>query len=168
MIYTKCNINLPPPKLIEHLDKLRRRCLWCRKTKNGETSNSLAAWNLVCRPKKHGGLSVLDINIQNMALLLKFLHSYNKKDIPWCKLIWSTYYEEVIPHTAESCGSFWWRDLMSLNDVYRGIDRVNVGDGTSALFWKDLWMAHTLEASHLRTFSFTRIEDASIAQLLSI
>ena len=57
---------------------------------------------------------------------------------------------------------------MSLSDVYHGITRVNVGDDTSALIWKDFWLDHTLEASHPRAFSFTRIEDVSIAQFLSI
>jgi hypothetical protein len=44
--------------------------------------------------KNKGGLGVLNMKIQNQGLLLKFLDKfYNKKDIPWVKLIWSTYYQ---------------------------------------------------------------------------
>lgn len=92
-----------------------------QKTDNSETSNSLAAGNLVCRPKKRGGLGILDIKIQNTGLLLKFLHSfYNKKNVTWVSLIWSSYYEEAVPHASDPCGLFWWRDIAQLSDIYRG------------------------------------------------
>ena len=76
-----------PPKLIEMLDRIRRRCLWIKKTAQGEKCNSLAAWNMVCKPENKGGLGVLNLKIQNEALLMKFLHKfYNKLDIPWVQL----------------------------------------------------------------------------------
>ena len=104
MIYPMCTLKFPP-KLIEHLDKIRRHCLWRKKTDQGEKANSLAAWNLVCRPKKNGGLGILDIKTQNTALLLKFLHSfYNKHGIPWVHLIWNTYYNNKVPHATDACG----------------------------------------------------------------
>ena len=49
-----------PPKILAHLDKIRRLCLWRRKNENGETENSLASWTMVCKPKDKGGLGVLD------------------------------------------------------------------------------------------------------------
>jgi hypothetical protein len=46
--------------------------------------SALVAWKKVCRPKNQGGLGVLDLSIQNKALLLKNLHKfYNKHDVPW-------------------------------------------------------------------------------------
>lgn len=158
-----------PPKLIEYLDKIRRRCLWRKKMDQGETCNSLAAWDLVSRPKKHGGLGVLDIKVQNTGLLMKFLHSfYNKKDTPWCELIWSTYYNGKIPHATDASGSFWWRDVMNLSDTYRGITKAEVGDGSTILFWKDMWQDQLLEISHPRAFSFAKDEDTSGATFLSM
>lgn len=120
-IFPLCTIKFPP-KLVDHLDKIRRRCLWRKKTERGETCNSLALWDLVCRPKNHGGLGVLDVKVRNLALLLKFLHSfYKKKDVPWANLIWSMYYVDKVPHATDPCGSFWWRDVMQLSDTYGGI-----------------------------------------------
>lgn len=65
---------------------------------------------MVMKPKEKGGLSVLNLNVQNDALLLKHLHKfYNKMDIPWVKLVWSKYYEDKIPHATREVGSFWWK-----------------------------------------------------------
>lgn len=49
-IYAMCTVKVHP-KIVEHLDKLRRHCLWCKKTEDGVKGNSLAAWDMVCRPK---------------------------------------------------------------------------------------------------------------------
>jgi hypothetical protein len=40
----------------------------------------LANWQLVCRPKKLGGLGVIDLKIMNQALLLKWYWQWIKKD----------------------------------------------------------------------------------------
>ena len=74
---------------------------------DGIKAVSLAAWELVCRPKNKGGLGVIDLKIQNQGLLLKMLHKfYNQLDVPWVKLIWSAYYTGSIPHVNDPCGSF--------------------------------------------------------------
>ena len=90
---------------------------------------------MVCRPKSSGGLGILDLKVQNDGLLLKFLHKfYNIMDIPWLQLIWDTYYVDWIPHATDICGSFWWRDLVILMPIYRGITHVQIKQGTSTHF----------------------------------
>jgi hypothetical protein len=40
-------------------------------------------------PKSKGVLGVLNLRIQNVALLMKFVHKfYNRLDIPWVNLVW--------------------------------------------------------------------------------
>ena len=118
LIYAMCTLKFSP-KLIEILDKIRRRCLWVKKTDQGEKSNSLAAWDLVCKPKDKGGLGVIDIKTQNVALLLKHLYKfYNRLDVPWVTLIWDTYYVNTVPHAVDPIGSFWWRDIMQLSHIF--------------------------------------------------
>ncbi|XP_073363092.1 uncharacterized protein [Aegilops tauschii subsp. strangulata] len=132
-IYVMCSIRLPP-KILDHLDKLRRYCLWAKNTNDGLKAVSLAAWDLVCRPKHKGGLGVLDLKIQNQGLLLKQLHKfYNHRDIPWVDLVWNTYYDGLVPHASGSCGSFWWKDVMNLAPTYRAVTSVKARDELDVL-----------------------------------
>lgn len=75
VIFALCTLRLPT-KIIELLDKIRRKCLWTKKTDQGDKCNSLASWDMVCKPKDCGGLGVIDLRIQGDALLLKFLHKF--------------------------------------------------------------------------------------------
>jgi hypothetical protein len=67
----------------KQVDKYRRHCLW----KGGDMQNKkapLTAWKMVTKPKKHGSLGVINLKMQNEALLLKHLHKFlNKADLPW-------------------------------------------------------------------------------------
>jgi hypothetical protein len=43
----------------------------------------MAAWSLATRPKKMGGLGIINLQTQNDALLLKNLHKlFNRVDTP--------------------------------------------------------------------------------------
>ena len=124
---------------------------------------------MVCWPKKSGGLGVLNLRVQNDAMLLKLLQKfYNKFDAPWVHLIWDTYYASTVPHAAAPCGSFWWRQLTKLMPVYRGVTKVKIGAGDTALFCKDDWNNSILSETYPRAFSFTNDEDASTRKFLSI
>lgn len=90
---------------------------------------------MIYRPKKHGGLGVLNLRIQNDAMLLKFLHKfYNRHDISWVKLIWDTYYNNSASHASELCGSFWWCDVMQLSQIFRGVTTFHIRSGDTTLF----------------------------------
>ena len=109
--------------VIEVIDRARRHCLWRRKDK--EKINSLASWEMVCKPSKKGGLGIINPRIQNAALLLKHLHKfYNNVDTPWVNLIRDTYYYNYVPHAVVSSGSFWWKGVYALLDAYRTITKV--------------------------------------------
>lgn len=81
-----------PVKVILQIDRLRRQALW-----HGSNINTrggcLVAWKSVCRPKKEGGLSSLNLRIQNKALSMKLLHKFlNRVDVPWVNLTWRALY----------------------------------------------------------------------------
>jgi hypothetical protein len=105
--FTMCSIQLNP-KILEHIEKIIRHCLWVKKNEEGEEKcYSLAFWQMVCRPKKKGGLGILNLKLQKGALLLKYLHKfYNKLDTPWVHLLWNTYYQGRVPHAMDPVGSF--------------------------------------------------------------
>jgi hypothetical protein len=49
--------------------------------------------------QRPGDLGVINLRIQNNALLMKNLHKlYNHYDIPWVNLIRKSYYERSVPH----------------------------------------------------------------------
>lgn len=61
--------------------------MWRKSEANGK-SKPLVAWKKCTRPKKKGGLGIINLRTQNMALQLKYLDKFfNKKDIPWVHLI---------------------------------------------------------------------------------
>ncbi|XP_037427324.1 uncharacterized protein LOC119292673 [Triticum dicoccoides] len=79
---------------------------------------------------------------------------------------WSTYYTNKIPHAMEPCRSFWWRDVLKLTPIYRGISKAIVHDGATVLMWKDLWLDATLDEKYQHAFSFAKNEDISVKDFL--
>ena len=138
LTYAMCTLQIPVA-VIEYFDRARRHCLWRGSDVNAK-SKSLVAWKKVSRPKTKGGLGIICLRSQNVALLLKHLDKfYNKRDIPWVNLIWSTYYANgEVPHATQEKGSFWWKDILKLCDKFRGVAACSVGDGSTVLFWLDI------------------------------
>jgi hypothetical protein len=50
--------------------------------------------------------------------------------------------------------------------IFRGIAHCQLGDGSSFLFWKDLWLDSINSDSSPRAFSFTLNEDISVKDFL--
>ena len=122
---------------------------------------------MVQQPKDKGGLGVLNLRLQNDALLLKQLHKfYSRENIPWVQLIWSKYYSTKVPHAAATVGSFWWRDVLKLCTLYRGIASCKIGDGSSVTFWNDLIDGEILSSKFLWLFSFASNPDISVQQFM--
>jgi hypothetical protein len=109
-----CILKLPLG-FLDHLDNSSRNFLWKGKDFQ-QKGKCLVKWENVCKPKKAGGLGVLNLRTQNVALLLKNLFKFmNKQDIPWVNLIWQAHYSNgTIPQSSNACGSFWWKDCLSL------------------------------------------------------
>ena len=150
---------LAPAGILKQLERIQRQCLW-RKHRD-EPSPSLAAWDLICRPKNKGGLGILNLGVKNMALLLKHLHRFlNRVDLPWVSLIWDTYYHSSVPQGTDICGSFWWKDICKLLDHYRNTTWVQINSGHSTLFWSDKWKigdsVAPLQSRFPRLFSYVK------------
>lgn len=69
---------LPLPKsVINKIDSICRRFVWSGGT---EGKKNPVAWTTVCRPRKLGGLDVLNLHVWNQITLLKCLWNICKKD----------------------------------------------------------------------------------------
>jgi hypothetical protein len=164
VIYSMCTIRLPRGA-IENIDRVRKQCLWRGNTDKKKGGN-LVAWDVAQKPKEKGGLGVINLRLQNDALLLKQLHKfYNKEDIPWVNLIWFKYYQHAVPHTAREKGSFWWKDIWRLNTIYRSVSHCIIGDGSSICFWEDKWRPKILSTRYPRLASFARKREVSIQEV---
>lgn len=62
----------------------------------------------------------------------------------------------------------WILDVLKLSDIYRGITQVQIGDGGTTLFWKDLWQQNILIQSYPRAASYTCLEDALVKEYLGV
>uniref|UniRef100_A0A0A9HAK5 Reverse transcriptase zinc-binding domain-containing protein n=1 Tax=Arundo donax TaxID=35708 RepID=A0A0A9HAK5_ARUDO len=164
--YTMCTLKILAT-VIKHIDRVRKQCLWRGSDINAK-NKSLVTWKRVCWPKKKGGLGVINLATQNVALLIKSLDKfYNKKNLPWVHLIWNTHYSNgEIPHNSGDKGSFWWKDILTLCDLYRGIASCIVGEGTTVMFWSDVWNGLFLKQRFPRLYSFAKEKDISVAEFL--
>jgi hypothetical protein len=82
---------------------------------------------------------------QNDVLLMKHLHKfYNKEDLPWVQLVWTNYYGNGKLPGMVKRGSFWWRSIVKLLDMYKGIAQADAGAGDTILFLKDMWNGRVL------------------------
>jgi hypothetical protein len=96
------------------------------------------------------------------------LHKFfNKQDLPWVKLIWTKYYSNgrLPGHTMN--GSFWWKSIMKLLNVFKGISQAEAGSGDTILFWKDLWNGNILQNKYPQLFSFCTNENATLSMIMS-
>jgi hypothetical protein len=138
-----------------------------------EPKQSLSAWEMICKPKKSGGLGIVDFQNKNAALLIKFLDKfYNHQDIPWVKLVWHAHYASKVPHAENLCGSFWWRDVLKLVDNFRAVATVKMGRGDTFLFWHDNWLLNgkstPIKDRFPRLFSYVLNNQTSAAEVFCV
>jgi hypothetical protein len=150
-----CTLELPKA-VIKQIDKFRKSCLWTGSNVNGRKAPK-AAWMMVCKPKGEGGLGVINLELQNQALLMKNLDKFfNRIDIPWVHLVWEKHYKNGrLPDNVKK-GSFWWRDILKLLQSFKNMAVIKVKNGRSCLFWKDKWQPQTLQLQFPQLNSFAK------------
>jgi hypothetical protein len=101
-------------------------------------------------------------------MLIKHLHKFYNKDVPWVQLIWNILYSNgQIPHASPEKGSFWFRDLMKFSDHFRGIAMATTGAGDTIMLWRDVWNGHHTMTELPRLYSYAKITKISVAQYLN-
>ncbi|GJU04919.1 hypothetical protein Tco_1121349 [Tanacetum coccineum] len=129
-----------PSSLIIELEQLMRGFLWCQ----GEMKRGKAkvAWEVVCLPKKEGGLGIRRLDIFNKALVSSHIWSLlSGKESLWVKWI----------HVYKLNGrSFWdipirgnmswgWRKILHVRQLVRPLFRSHIGNGNLTFAWHDHW-----------------------------
>lgn len=79
-----------PKSVLQKIDAICYIFLWTCGFKGSRKSP--IAWKQICRPRSHGGLNVIDIEIWNKANLMKLLWNLSgKEDSLWVKWIQAYY-----------------------------------------------------------------------------
>ena len=111
-------------------------------------------WDFIARPKEFGGLGVLDISIQNKALLTKWLwRLHDESEALWARIIRQKYLVKRIDNIFVSTSRHYssvWRDISQVilaNDTFNVVLlnclSFEVGDGHTILFWHDYWACNS-------------------------
>jgi hypothetical protein len=163
--YVMCTIRLPRG-VIDNIDRIRKQFLW-RGNSEKKKGRQFSSLGNNSETKRERGSGCSQPKLQNDALLLKHLHKfYNRDPLPWVDLVWFKYYQNKVPHTTREVGSFWWKDILRLNGIYRVFSQCDIGDGVSACFWEDRWYASVLATSFPRLASFALNNAASVKEVL--
>ncbi|OMP03730.1 hypothetical protein CCACVL1_02287 [Corchorus capsularis] len=154
---------LPTGYQEEALDKSIKRFLWFAK---GDRKLDLINWEQVCKPKDIGGLGILDLHLQNRALLNKWLWRFgNEKDGFWRKiLVEKNGYcdRNLVPDVANNrhASALWKNIIKSLSPQFAASNSwlantgFSLGNGANISFWHCEWIVgYTLRCSFPRIFA---------------
>ena len=166
--YYMCTLELPKA-VIKHIDKFRKNCLWRGNQVNGHAMPK-AAWKLVCKTREEGGLGIINLQLQNQALLMKNLDKFfNERDLPWVNLVWEKHYRnDRLPGIVKK-GSFWWKDVLKTLHIYKEMAIVKVKNGATCFFWKDPWESQgsKLELRFPQAFSYAKNKNITVRKACS-
>lgn len=61
----------------------------------------------------------------------------------------------------------WWKDVQKLCNMFRGFVKCNIGDGSTVLFWYDLWNGNILESKYQDSTLLPEIRTSLLLSLCS-
>lgn len=138
-----------PASITSQINKYLRNFLW-RKFGVLVAGLALIAWEKNCKPRKQGGLGILDVSLHNKPLMMKNVQKFlNKEPLPWVQLIWEKYYSQSLPGSKME-GSSWWRSHLRLFEDYKSNSNCKLGNGHATLLWHDKWTGQPLKEKIFR------------------
>ncbi|GJY04959.1 reverse transcriptase domain-containing protein [Tanacetum coccineum] len=125
-----------PSRVLLDIEQIMRGFLWCQ----GSMSRGKAkvAWEVVCLPKKEGGLGIRRLDHFNKALMVSHIWKLlSLKESLWVKWIHvyklrnQSFWE--IPYRGKM--SWGWRKLLKLRPMIRDFIWSSIGDGSKVSMW---------------------------------
>ena len=164
-IYAMQTIKLPS-EICANLDKINRNFLW------GSTDEKkrmhLVNWDMVCMPKKRGGLGIKKMKMMNQSLLAKAGWRISQKENGlWAHILRAKYLKgghNIADYKKMTSCSSTWRGIVAGNDfLLKGLRR-RVGDGCNIGFWTDDWVP---EFGKLLRFAIPSLSNDQICEKVS-
>jgi hypothetical protein len=102
----------------------------------------LAKWSILCKPKDQGGLGIWDLDIQNTALLSKWLYKLLTTDGIWQQLIHNKYLgSKPLSQAFWKLGdSHFWAGLMKVKSDFLRFGTFLIKNGAQIRFWENQWL----------------------------
>lgn len=151
-----------PVWVIEEIDKTRRNFFWKGGAQN-ERKIHLANWPMLCKPKKMGGMGILDLRIFNKAILSKWYWQWQAKEEKMWKSLFLSIYCTQGTHGVHQ--SYFFRIqlkyVIGFCDCF--IQRI-VGQGNTIQLWDHDWGMGILKHNLSVLYSYTLQEDATLKQ----
>ncbi|KAJ1685156.1 hypothetical protein LUZ63_016546 [Rhynchospora breviuscula] len=131
-----------PMWVIRAIDRIRREFIW-KGVMVPNRGVHLLSWDRVCLPKSLGGFGLLNLNLHNLSLLLRWWwRIYDKPSSQWgtiTKLLYGSSSRCSPPLTWKQSGSFFWKDLRRMRSLFQISVSAEVHNGQGTLFWFDNW-----------------------------
>jgi len=118
----------------------------------------------------HGGLGILDLEVQNKCLLSKWLFKLFNEDGLWQKVLWEKYVKDkCLSQIKKRPGdSQFWSGLMEVKELVLQYGRFRINDGSQIRFWEDKWIdQQPLMQKFPDLYRIVRTKEVSVASLLS-
>ena len=144
VLWSICNFWLAafrlPRDCIREIDKLCSAFLWSGPELN--TNKAKIAWEIVCKPKREGGLGLRPLREANDVCCLKLIWRIaSHGDSLWVK--WTEAYflknHNFWSFRQTNKGSWMWRKLLKYREIAKAFSKVDVGNGGKVSFWYDDW-----------------------------
>ncbi|CAL1352801.1 unnamed protein product [Linum trigynum] len=166
----RCSLFIAPKGVIQRIENIQRDFIW---SGLGEQKKiHLVAWERCKIPKKWGGLGIKDLELQNKALICKWLWRFaREQDNWWRELIQIKF---AIGATSWKSGGIQgavrislWKQITTVNAEFWKFARVKIGMGNNILFWLDHWLnERTLAEIFPRVAAAAAFPLASVSQCL--
>nr|GEX46926.1 hypothetical protein [Tanacetum cinerariifolium] len=136
------SVFLLPFSLMHDLEQVIRGFLWCQ----GEMKRGKAkvAWEVVCFPKKEGGLGIRRLEVFNKALISSHIWSIiTNKEYLWVKWVYlykpnGRSFWDISLYGNISCG---WRKILQVRSLVCPFFWSQIRDGKNTFAWFDNWSA---------------------------
>lgn len=126
---------------LKEIDRLCSAFLWSGPSLNPRKAK--ISWDVVCTPKREGGLGLRPLKEANLVSCLKLVWRLTSQKtslwVQWVQgnLIQNGNFWTVKENT--SLGSWMWRKLLKCRDKAKTFHRMEVQNGLSTSFWHDVW-----------------------------
>jgi hypothetical protein len=153
-----------PKGVRKRLDFFRSRFFW--QSDSHKKKYRLTKWNLICRPKDHGGLGIEVLELKNKCLLRKWPFKLINENGVWQQILHNKYLHSktLSQVTSKPTELPFWKGLMRVKEDFFTRGSFILGDGSSIRLWEDTWLGVSpLATKYPSLYNVPRHKDQTVA-----